>query len=120
MISKIKFPTLQFIYLAVLLIGCDHKKTPEIEKKIITKSITTEDKNTKTRVIDSLKYKNKVWGKDEEGYTVYGRIIVEGKNGIGILIDNKGQEIEIVFEMLSSKKLIATDIEGFKYKLKIY
>jgi hypothetical protein len=118
MISKIKFLPLKTLCLALLLIGSDTKRTHTFEKKTV-KSIVPENIKTNTKIIDPLKYKDHVWGKDEEGNNVHGRIIVEGKNGIGIIINNKGQEIEIVFEILNRKKIIATDIEGFQYKLKI-
>ena len=72
-----------------------------------------------TRTIGKYKYDYDVTGTDEEKNNVHGSINIEGKNGNGILIGNDGMEIEIVVERISDSKLLATDIEGNEYKLKI-
>ncbi|PRZ25294.1 hypothetical protein [Flavobacterium granuli] len=118
MLCKIKTIQLLTIFLAIINIGCEQKKTILNEKNIIDKSTVTKKTKTSTKITDSLKYNKYVFGTDEEGNHVQGKIIIEGKNGIGILIGKEDTEIEIVLEQVSHNKLIATDIDGFKYKLK--
>ena len=117
MLYKIKTIKLLTIFLALNKIGFEQKKTSFIEKKT-DKSLVTKKITTSTKITDSIKYDKSVFGTDEEGNDVQGKIIIEGKNGIGILIGKEDTKIEIVIEMINHNELIATDIDGFKYKLK--
>tara|TARA_R110000868_G_scaffold36900_11_gene130561 strand:- start:4786 stop:5151 length:366 start_codon:yes stop_codon:yes gene_type:complete len=120
MISKIEIVRLLILCLPITIGACEQKSTHQNTKQIVIKKSDSENKKTKKDLISiSSKYKDHVCGIDEDGNNVQGHITVEGENGIGILIDNKGHETEIVFEILNRKKIIATDIEGFKYNLKI-
>jgi hypothetical protein len=120
MISKIETFRLLIICLSITIGGCEQKIKDQNDKQIVIKKSDSENKKIKKNLISiPLKYKDHVCGTDEDGNNVQGHITVEGENGIGILIDNKGHETEIVFEILNRKKIIATDIEGFKYKLKM-
>lgn len=64
-------------------------------------------------------YGNKFTGTDENGNNVHGNINIEGNIGLGTLIRNDAKEIEIVVEYVNKRKLIATDLEGYEYNLKI-
>lgn len=120
MITKIETFRLLIICLSITIGGCEQKTKYQNDKQIVIKKSDSENKKIKKNLISiPSKYKDHVCGTDEDGNNVKGHVTVEGENGIGILIDNKGHETEIVFEILNQKKIIATDIEGFKYKLKM-
>lgn len=118
MLYKIKTTLLLAILLVFINIGCEQKRTPLIENTT-DKSIEAKKTKTNTKITDSIKYNKYVSGTDEDGNNVQGKIIIEGKNGIGVLTGKGDTEIEVVIELLSNNKLIATDIDGFKYKLKL-
>ena len=119
MVSKIKSVQLLYIFTTIIFIECEYKKTSLNENKKSVESTALKNIKTNAKVVDSLKYNNRVCGTDEEGNYIEGKIIIEGKNGIGILTGKDGNVIEIVFELENNNKLIATDIEGFHYNLKI-
>lgn len=120
MTSTIQYIQLIIISLSLIFGGCNQKKTALIEKTRVVKKINlAHEKFIFNTITDTLKYKKHVFGIDEEGNSVQGHINIEGQNGIGVLVDDQGQKIEIVFELENNKKLVATDVQGFKYKLKI-
>lgn len=108
-----------FSILFISLTGSEFKKRAIQQTTFGVDSITIEPHIVKETKVEILKYKEKVNGKDEEGNPVHGKIHLEGKNGLGILTNNDGEKIEIVFEMLTRTKIIATDIQGITYNLKI-
>lgn len=117
MFYKIKKIQLLAILLVLINIGCEQKK-PSLTEKATDKTVATKKTKLYTKITDSIKYNKYVSGTDEDGNDVQGRIIIEGKNGIGVLTGKEDSEIEIVIELLNNNKLIGTDIDGFKYKLK--
>lgn len=68
---------------------------------------------------DKKKYDYHVTGSDENGKKVEGIFNLEGEIGIGVLTETDGTEIEIVSDQIESNELIATDINGYKYSLKL-
>lgn len=68
---------------------------------------------------NNKKYDHQFTGTDENGEQVNGIINLENEVGIGVLKEKNNNEIEIVSEDINYKEIIATDINGFKYKLKI-
>lgn len=68
---------------------------------------------------NNKKYDYAVTGVDEEGRNVNGVINLENEIGIGIIKVDKGNEIEIISEQINSNRIIATDANGFIYRLKI-
>jgi hypothetical protein len=71
------------------------KMNRQVYKKQTTRDTTSEMTLPKIELqLDSLQFRNRVYV-DEEGNHVYGRISIEGNNGIGILKAN-GCTIEVV------------------------
>ncbi|MBE0393418.1 hypothetical protein [Flavobacterium sp. PL002] len=98
-------------------ISCEHKeknndKPPERQVPI---------KETSQVTIDSFTTPNSVTitGTDESGNTVHGEGIIEGNTGLGTLIQKDGRKKDIIFEQINANNIIATDDDGFKYKLKL-
>jgi hypothetical protein len=99
------------------IIGCEKKMNRQVYKKQTTRDTTSEMTLPKIELqLDSLQFRNRVYV-DEEGNHVYGRISIEGNNGIGILKATNGCTIEVVLDKGRQNKLLATDQEGFTYKL---
>jgi hypothetical protein len=100
---------------ALLLLGlvnCQNRPSSLNNKALEVKS------NNET--ISENKYTYVVSGLDEEGNKVHGAINLEGNNGLGILTQNDGKHTEIVIESIqATKTILATNEEGFKYRLKI-
>lgn len=116
---KKKYKIILFTVLFISLLGSRYKQNAiEETTSDNTSKSTNRIENIKT-TNDTSKFKNSVNGKDEDGNLVQGKVMIEGKRGLGILTNNHGEKIEIVFEMITHSKIIATDIEGIKYKLKI-
>jgi hypothetical protein len=68
---------------------------------------------------NNKKYNHRITGKDDSGKNVKGVINLESEIGIGVIKkDDDVKEIEIVSESVNSDKIIATDINGFQYRLK--
>lgn len=65
------------------------------------------------------KYNHKINGKDENGNEVKGVVNLEGDIAIGVLKKDDEKEIEIISESINSNRIIATDINGFQYRLKL-
>lgn len=68
---------------------------------------------------NNRKYDHQVTGKDENGKNVNGVINLENEIAIGILKANDGNEIEIISDQINTDKIIATDANGFIYRLKM-
>lgn len=68
---------------------------------------------------NNKKYDHQFTGTDENGEEVNGVINLEDEIGIGIVKGKNNNEIEIVSEDINYKEIIATDINGIKYKLKV-
>jgi hypothetical protein len=82
-----------------------HNSSQEVEKNIEIKKLPEYDYSAA--------------GTDEDGNHVNGNINIEGTIGLGTLIRYDAKEIEIVVERSGKQKIIATDLEGYKYNLKI-
>jgi hypothetical protein len=102
------------LLLSISLISCKNRselvKTPDQSTSAVTKKI-------EPLAIDQ--YQQRVIGTDENGEIVRGYINIEGEIGLGTLVRNDMKGIEIVVERIGKQKLIATDLEGYKYNLKI-
>lgn len=73
--------------------------------------------NSKNR---NVKYDHPISGKDENGQEVKGIINLETEIGIGIVKkDDDTKDIEIISEQIKSNRIIATDMNGFIYRLKL-
>lgn len=68
---------------------------------------------------NNRKYDHRVTGTDENGKNVKGIINIENEIAIGILKGNNNTEIEIISDKIIDDKIIASDINGLEYKLKI-
>lgn len=68
---------------------------------------------------NNKKYDHQFTGIDENGEEVNGVINLKDEIGIGIVKGKNNNEIEIVSEDINYKEIIATDINGIKYKLKV-
>jgi hypothetical protein len=94
------------------------------EKKMnrqVYKKQTTRDTSEMTLPkielqLDSLQFRNRVYGVDEEGNHVYGHIN-RGKQRNRYFKGYNGCTIEVVLDKGRQNKLLATDQEGFTYKL---
>lgn len=104
----------------------DYNPDKEIDKITDYTSAYTDKKNTNHSnefyfysKTNNSKYNHKITGKDDNGKNVKGEINLEGEIGIGIIKKEDENEIEIISEHIDTNQIIATDINGFHYKLKI-
>lgn len=114
-----------------LLIGSTSCLTKENNDRIIENKQNQELNSKKTTTNNSLqyyhysssnniKYDHQVTGINENGESVNGVINLEHEIGIGIVKGkNDSDEIEIISDQINSNKIIATDINGVQYKLKV-
>ncbi|PKH68192.1 hypothetical protein CXF59_05205 [Flavobacterium sp. ALD4] len=114
MTRKIYSIHITFFCLLLALSSCEnsdaalrvtHHSSYEVIKKIETTELS--------------QYGYKVTGTDENGNNVHGNINIEDNIGLGTLIINDAKAIEIVVEYIDKHKLLATDLDGYEYKLKI-
>lgn len=121
---------LVFIGLSITLTSCK-KERINLEKARISSvdnfkkhSYKKIDSTTKEQFYyysetSNKKYNHRITGKDDSGKNVKGVINLESEIGIGVIKkDDDVKEIEIVSESVNSDKIIATDINGFQYRLK--
>lgn len=121
MINTTKFIQLIFLGISISFLSCDKENKPskKSQKAAQKKEITGSKKNYSYSEDIKSEYQYKVSGTDYDHNKVYGQIDLEGQNGIGTLIRNEDTTIEIVIENISHGKLIAIDIDGNKYELKL-
>lgn len=110
----IKTILLLFIFTSI---SCENKekknnKPPEKQVPIIETSQVTIDSFTTPNSVT-------ITGTDESGNTVHGEGIIEGNSGLGTLMQKNGRKKDIIFEQINANNIIATDDDGFKYKLKL-
>jgi hypothetical protein len=114
MTGKINTIHITFFCLLLALGSCEKsgesKQVTHHSSYEVIKEIETAELN---------QYGNKVTGTDENGNNVHGNITIEGSIGLGTLIRNDAKEIEIVVEYVDKHKIMATDLEGYEYNLKI-
>lgn len=60
-----------------------------------------------------------VHGTDEDGNKVFGTITIDGKLGLGMIRGNEAKGIEIIAERNGPNVIIATDVKGYEYQLKL-
>jgi hypothetical protein len=138
MITRINTTSLLFLILVLGLESSNNEsKLKDVSKALFQSSATIDDKSAKKgsdknivdyifenasseEALDQDKNNYKVSGTDENGNKVSGSVSLEGKVGIGMIkgIETKG--IEVVAERTGRNLLIATDIRGYEYKLKVY
>jgi len=104
----------------------NNNKQNTISKKEIVKEDTLKVSNIlKTNDFyhytsaNNKKFDHHVTGIDENGEEVNGIINLEDEIAIGILKGKNNNEFEIVSEDINYTEIIATDINGTRYKLKI-
>lgn len=117
MFLKSKYHYLIIIFLSIAFGGCESKTKLQAEKQKTVSNTTSEIITPKYESTDTLQFERQVYGIDDEGNPVHGRVSIEGTNGIGLLTISQGRTIEVVLDKGKSNRLIATDIEGFKYNL---
>lgn len=123
---------IKFISIGLLICTVSCKKEIQnikTEKKLTTETSSKKDALKKIISINSepsyyiktsnSKFNHKISGKDENGNQVNGVINLEDEIGIGVLKKDDINEIEIVSEHISSNRIIATDINGYQYRLKL-
>lgn len=126
------FFKLSFIGLLISSTSC---KNEDSDKKALTMKIQSEN-YTANRIKKKLsvsntqqlyyysaannrKFDHQFTGIDENGKNVNGVINLENEIAIGILKANDGNEIEIISDQINTDKIIATDANGFMYRLRI-
>lgn len=133
MISRINNSSLIFLSLALGLGSCRNKNNLKEtgENRVISTTTADEKAEDKNTVAYTFEYDNtekalhqdknnyNVRGKDEDGNEVFGSIYIEGEVGIGIISGVEENAIEIVAERSGQNSLIATDVKGYEYKLKV-
>jgi len=118
MFFKSIYSFLLIIFLSMPFGGCENKTSSKVDQQKTTRGITIEAKQSNAELpLDTLQYTKCVYGLDEEGNSVQGRVSIEGNSGIGIVKTTNGRIIEVVLDKGKQDKLIATDQEGYTYKL---
>lgn len=135
MIANINPISLIIISLSIGLISCKNDIEPKEAGQNVDESKNYDQQifpeHTKN-IVDSLfeyeinkelfsKIENNyhVHGTDEDGNKVFGTITIDGKLGIGMIRGNEANGIEIVAERTGHNLLIATDVKGYEYELKL-
>ena len=120
-----------FIGLPIIVTSCLNEGNQITDKEKTIPSYLKIGSSTKTskKSNDQLYYhsesKNKkfdheIVGKDENGKLVRGYINIESEIGIGVVKkEDDPNEIEIISEHINSNSIMATDINGYHYKLKL-
>lgn len=103
-----------FCCLSLVLGSC---KNSGESKQVTHHSDAKVKKQIETLELDHYDYS--VAGTDEDGNHVNGNINIEGKIGLGTLIRKDAEKIEIVVEWVGKQKLMATDLDGYEYDLRI-
>lgn len=137
MINRINTTKLIFLSLALGLGSCKNENKLEKTADIIFESTAAADaklpkKANETAIAEYMyEYDSseeelgqdennyKVHGTDEDGNKVFGSVNIEGEIGIGMISGTEAKGIEIVAERISQNQLIATDVKGYEYKLKV-
>jgi len=104
---------ISFFCLSIILCSC---KNSSESTQLSSKSIYEVEKKNDSSELNQ--YLQQVTGTDEDGNNVHGKINIEGKIGLGTLINKDTTCIEIVVEWNGKNKLLATDPQGYKYDLK--
>lgn len=121
---------IKLVFIGLLISATSCKKEVINPEKKKTSGINTDlQKNISSTNPEQLyyysqtnneKYNHRIVGKDETGKNVKGYINLETEIGIGIVKkEDEIKEIEIVSENINSRRIIATDINGFQYRLKL-
>ena len=96
----------------------DHESAKKDDDKNIVGYIFEYERSEEA--LDHDKNSYHVRGTDENGNEVYGSVNIEGKLGIGIIRGVETKGVEVVAERTSRNLLLATDIRGYEYKLRVY
>ena len=111
--------------ITLTIVSCKKENNVQnLKKTTLTNSNYQKKSNPKDlfycySLTNNKKYNHKITGNDEDGNRVNGIINLEGEIGIGSLKkDDDNKEIEIVSEHIHSNKIIATDVNGYQYRLK--
>ena len=120
-----------FIGLPIIVTSClnegnqntDKEKTIPSYLKIGSSTKTSKKSNEQLYYHSESKNKkfdHEIVGKDENGKLVRGYINIESEIGIGVVKkEDDPNEIEIISEHINSNSIMATDINGYHYKLKL-
>jgi hypothetical protein len=94
----------------------DQQILPEHNKSIIDSLFEYElDKEMFTKIESNYH----AHGTDEDGNKVFGTITIDGNLGIGMIRGNEAKGIEIIAERTGTNVIIATDVKGNEYLLKL-
>ncbi|GGA87030.1 hypothetical protein GCM10008015_29650 [Flavobacterium palustre] len=124
---------LKLVYIGLLITSTSCSKEEINLKKESISSVDNLKKNSYKKInsttkeqfyyyseTNNKKYNHRITGKDDSGKNVKGVINLESEIGIGVIKkEDEITEIEIVSENIYSDKIIATDINGFQYRLKL-
>ncbi len=121
MITTTKLIRLIILSFSISFLSCNKENKPskKSQKTAQKKEVLEPKKNYSYSEDIKSDYKYSVSGTDYDNNKVHGKIDLEGQNGIGTLIRNGDTTVEIVVENVSHGKLIAIDIDGNKYELKL-
>lgn len=130
MITRNKTIIRIFLVLALILGSCKNEnKLKEADKNSVESTALVDNQLSEKKIeneygggeqeLDQDKNYFKVHGTDEDGNQVSGSVNIEGKVGIGIIHGVEANAIEIVAEHIGHDLLIATDVKGYEYKLKV-
>lgn len=135
MSDNIKPIGLIILSLSIVLFSCKNDNRIKDIEQTETRPVNQNQQilpERDSRIIDSLfeyeinkelfnKKENNyhVHGTDDEGNKVFGTITIDGKVGIGTIRGDEAKGIEVIAERTSHNILIATDIKGYEYQLKL-
>ncbi len=118
MIKNTIFTQILFLSISSSFLSCE-KEISHTEKNVKPSEQSEPSKNYSYSEDIKSEYKYSVSGIDYDNNKVYGEIDLDGQNGVGTLIRNEDTTVEIVVENISHGKLIAIDIDGNQYHLKL-
>ena len=120
-----------FIGLPIIVTSCLNEGNQNTDKEKTIPSYLKIGSSTKTNKKSNeqlyyhyesknKKFDHEIVGKDENCKLVRGYINIESEIGIGVVKkEDDPNEIEIISEHINSNSIMATDINGYHYKLKL-
>ncbi|WPR71324.1 hypothetical protein SLW70_15530 [Flavobacterium sp. NG2] len=105
---------------SLCIVACNLKEIQPIETNA-TQQIKSPTQNGLTYTSEKeFRYDYSVTGTDEQGRNIYGFINLDTELGEGKLIThNEPSTVEVVVEINSQGKILATDVHGNKYFIQI-
>lgn len=94
-----------------------YSPTPTPEEQATLHTDTVYQYEFRTGESGNYKYNYDVIGTDHQGNPITGNVSMQGKYGAGVLLDKKGNEIEVTLEWGGYGELKAEDKEGNVWEL---